>query len=665
VYFAVSDGGKEVALKLIRHNLDVELRGVTHCLNLKHPNLIALYDVKEDEQGNSWVIMEYAVGESLEEVIDRHPDGLPEHDALEWMQGIAGGVSYLHDHGIVHRDLKPGNIFRDDGQIKLGDYGLSKFISCSRRSGQTESIGTVHYMAPEVANGRYGKEIDIYALGIILYEMLSGHVPFEGESVGEVLMKHLTAEPSLDRVPEAYRPVIARALAKDPATRFASVAEMFGALPPTAVTIGYRPPIKETRYAEQLAEAPTAPPPNAGATLPPGTAQGTAQAAFGALGAGAAAAGAQAAAAALDDDEPVWRTIRDGWRSARDSWDGLNTPTKIVVAVVGCAALAYNAGLVLKLIVPVTVIYVIYRIIRNVVRQNEAKRNPSPAPAYAPTARANKPADRSADLDATAYHPSGGAGARTAAAAAYVPTASQGDWRAASRRHWKKKSRGRWREDATAALVVKPAHERISELVGSMLLAALIGTVMSVVAVLLRGENVIEREQYAWLTMTSVLGAWAVLVPAKLWEGTRGDQTLRRVTMLVIGLGVGAAAYGASHLLLVSFPDSAEMHQFTEVNLSEKFYDASGTPQLGAYLAYFGAMFVAIRWWRQADPLRRTRLSVWSVGLCVLGAWVVDWIWRFPQPWGVMVAAIVSTSVQLVSPLASSEQRQGEVAAKE
>ncbi len=211
VYFAVSDGGKEVALKLIRHNLDVELRGVTHCLNLKHPNLIALYDVKQDDQDNTWVVMEYAVGESLEELIDRHPQGLPLDEAIDWMQGIGAGVAYLHDHGIVHRDLKPGNIFRDDGQVKLGDYGLSKFISCSRRSGQTESIGTVHYMAPEVANGRYGKEIDIYALGVILYEMLTGGVPFEGESVGEVLMKHLTAEPSLENVPEAYRTVIARA----------------------------------------------------------------------------------------------------------------------------------------------------------------------------------------------------------------------------------------------------------------------------------------------------------------------------------------------------------------------------------------------------------------------------------------------------------------------
>ena len=127
-------------------------------------------------------------------------------------------MAYLHDHGIVHRDLKPGNIFCDEGIVKVGDYGLSKFISCSRRSGHTESVGTVHYMAPEVANGRYGKEIDIYALGIMLYELLTGRVPFEGESVGEVLMKHLTARPDVSLLPEPYRSVVGRAWKRTPTT---------------------------------------------------------------------------------------------------------------------------------------------------------------------------------------------------------------------------------------------------------------------------------------------------------------------------------------------------------------------------------------------------------------------------------------------------------------
>jgi len=101
---------------------------------------------------------------------------MPAEEALAWFHGIVAGVAYLHDHGIVHRDLKPGNIFSDEGRVEIGDYGLSKFISCSRRSGHTESVGTVHYMAPEVANGPM-QGIDIYALGIVLYEMLTGACP--------------------------------------------------------------------------------------------------------------------------------------------------------------------------------------------------------------------------------------------------------------------------------------------------------------------------------------------------------------------------------------------------------------------------------------------------------------------------------------------------------
>ena len=175
--------------------------------------------------------MEYVSGESLEDVIERNPNGMPLDQAMWWIRGICGGVAYLHDHGIVHRDLKPGNIFSDEGTVKIGDYGLAKFISCSRRSGQTESVGTVHYMAPEIANGRYGREIDTYALGIILFEMLTGRVPFEGESVGEVLMKHLTAEPDLSALDEPYRDIVRRALAKDPNVRISTVNEIISLLP--------------------------------------------------------------------------------------------------------------------------------------------------------------------------------------------------------------------------------------------------------------------------------------------------------------------------------------------------------------------------------------------------------------------------------------------------
>src|SRR6516225_3193183 len=219
VYFAVSDGGKEVGLKLVRGDTQIELRGVAQCLNLKHPNLVNLYDLRTDNNGDHWVVMEYIAGEPLNVVLGRHPGGLPRELAREWFLGLARAVAYLHDHGIVHRDLKPGNVFLENGLVKVGDYGLSKSISASTRHPQTQSVGTVHYMAPEISTGNYNKQIDVYAAGIVLYEMLTGHVPFEGESAAEILMKHLTTPPDLSRLPPDHMPVVDKALRKNPAHR--------------------------------------------------------------------------------------------------------------------------------------------------------------------------------------------------------------------------------------------------------------------------------------------------------------------------------------------------------------------------------------------------------------------------------------------------------------
>ncbi len=226
VYYAISDGGREVAIKAVQNYEQIELRGITQCMNLKSPHLVTIFDVKHNEHNEPFVIMEYVSGPSLRDLLLEAPEGLGAQKSAFFLREIAKGLSYLHDCGIVHRDLKPSNIFYENGYVKVGDYGLTKSISASRHSGHTITVGTVHYMAPEIGAGKYNFSIDIYSLGVLLYEMLMGDVPFVGGSPGEILMKHMTAEPELDKIEEPFSHVIKKAMAKDPDERYKSVQEM-------------------------------------------------------------------------------------------------------------------------------------------------------------------------------------------------------------------------------------------------------------------------------------------------------------------------------------------------------------------------------------------------------------------------------------------------------
>jgi hypothetical protein len=610
IYYATSDAGKEVALKLVRRNLEIELRGIRQCLNLKHLNLLDLYDIRQDDRGDTWVVMEYAAGPSLEAVLADHPHGLPPNEVLAWFHGIAAGVAYLHDRGIVHRDLKPGNVFCDQGVVKIGDYGLSKFIAASRRSGQTESVGTVHYMAPEVAHGRYGKELDIYALGVMLYEMLTGNVPFEGQSVGEVLMKHLTAQPDVSVLAEPYRGVVARALQKDPAKRFASVGEMLAALPPGAATVG----------------------------------------AVGAVGAAGPAAAAPAANVSADratieaeplpepPEEPVARAVSLGWQKVRAAWADaglvpaakvLSLPIKIIFVVAGALGLLFTAQFWIPLVVLLGLAYLLYRGVRFV---------------YLALFGAASPA-----------------GQRRAAARDRPPGGA-----------------------AAEALQAKAPRTRLTELVGSLLTSAAAAMVMSVVMVLIYSfarDTTPRPEQWAWLLLVGMGGSWAVLVPAKFWEGRSGEAMLRRFVLMIVGLGLGMAASCAAEALLVTLlpgtqvalrwpplgqalgasmpapPHLAQVALHAGDRLPRAFYATGGEPLTLAYVAALGTLFLLVRWWLQADPLRPVRLSLRSVLLSCIAAAIVAAGWRFPQPWLVMVAGIMSVSVQLSSPWVPLHQR--------
>jgi hypothetical protein len=147
-----------------------------------------------------------------------------------------------------------------------------------------------------------------------------------------------------------------------------------------------------------------------------------------------------------------------------------------------------------------------------------------------------------------------------------------------------------------------------------------------------------------------------VLVASKFWEGSRGDAVLRRFILMVVGLGLGAVAFEVADLLMVKmsiFPPPIRNYE-----LPASFYSPGGEPLLPAFLACFATLFVLIRWWRQGDPLRSTRLSLWSTFVCVVLAALVAAVWQFPQPWLPMMAGVISVSVQLSSPWLHPRRRQ-------
>src|SRR5689334_24078742 len=233
--------GREVAIKLIPEDFAKDssrmsrfTREAQVLASLNHPNIAAIYGVEDRA-----LIMELVEGPTLAERIKQGP--IPLDEALEFARQIAEGLSAAHDKGIVHRDLKPANIkITPAGTIKLLDFGLAKTDGpwsnptpvddaptlTVASTGQGMILGTAAYMAPEQARGRnVDRRADIWAFGVIVYEMLTGAHMFGGETVTDVLASVVRQDPDLKRVPARVRPMLERCLEKDPKKRLRDVGD--------------------------------------------------------------------------------------------------------------------------------------------------------------------------------------------------------------------------------------------------------------------------------------------------------------------------------------------------------------------------------------------------------------------------------------------------------
>jgi len=229
--------GRRVAIKILneRHAGDEQFverfrREAKNAASLSHQNIVSIYDRGEAE-GTYYIAMEYLDGRSLKELIlSRGP--APMSVAVDYARQILSALRFAHRNGIVHRDIKPHNVLVDpEGHVKVTDFGIAR-AGASQMTEEGSIIGTAQYLSPEQARGtQVDQRSDLYSLGIVLYEMLTGEVPFTGDSPVEIAMKHLSATPPPLRekrpeMPTSLEMVVLRALAKDPAARYQTADEM-------------------------------------------------------------------------------------------------------------------------------------------------------------------------------------------------------------------------------------------------------------------------------------------------------------------------------------------------------------------------------------------------------------------------------------------------------
>lgn len=229
---------RNVAIKILRGDLAGDEKFVRRfqrealsASSLSHPNIVEMYDVGEDN-GTYYIVMEYVEGMTLKQLIKKR-GSLSLSEAIDIMLQITDGIKEAHDSYIIHRDLKPQNILiKENGEVKITDFGIAMALNSTQLTQTNSVMGSVHYLPPEQASGK-GATIksDIYSMGILFYELLTGKLPFKGDNAVEIALKHMKNDiPSVreinDSIPQSVENIILKATAKNPKNRYESAAEM-------------------------------------------------------------------------------------------------------------------------------------------------------------------------------------------------------------------------------------------------------------------------------------------------------------------------------------------------------------------------------------------------------------------------------------------------------
>lgn len=229
---------RKVAIKVLRGDLSNDekfirrfKREALSVSNLSHPNIVEVYDVGE-EDGNYYIVMEYIEGKTLKQLLQKR-GALTLTEVIDIMSQLTSGLAHAHDAYIIHRDIKPQNILiEDNGLVKITDFGIAMALNSTQLTQTNSVMGSVHYLPPEQANGK-GSTIksDIYSLGILMYELLTGSVPYKGDTAVEIALKHMKEKlPSIRKqnptIPQSIENIVLKATAKNPKNRYESVREM-------------------------------------------------------------------------------------------------------------------------------------------------------------------------------------------------------------------------------------------------------------------------------------------------------------------------------------------------------------------------------------------------------------------------------------------------------